>query len=150
MSSNRPTRPTDKTAAEWRAEAADCRRREAESWERSDNDGFLSQWAMQRMAHRYDELAKLAENGGLGRICKLADAEGELIEGARYVETRYGWSWVYDGPTGAVWCRPSNHSNPEVARQRDIAKGFQEVWVEVPVVMWADGSITEDRMAVTA
>ena len=35
--------PAERTATEWRAMARDCRKRSADSWERSDTDGSLSQ-----------------------------------------------------------------------------------------------------------
>lgn len=137
------TDPTTRTPAEWREEAAKCYRRSADSWERSDTDGFLSQWASDVMAQRYNLLAKVAEDGGKAAMARLADAEGNVIEGARYVETRYGWSWVYDTPTGAVWFKESNHSNPEIARKRDLAKGHQVVYPMVPVLMGDDGHLFE-------
>lgn len=143
--SNRIDDPTSKTPAEWLELAAQCVRREQESWERSDTDGFLSQWANQKMAQRYRTLAEIAEDGGLYELSFLGDAEGNVIEGARYVETRYGWSWVYDGPEGAVWFRESNHSNPEVAKKRNLAKGHQVLWIKVPVVMYSDGSLHQKR-----
>lgn len=144
--SNRVTDPTSKTAAEWLELAADCTRREQESWERSDTDGFLSQWASQKMAQRYRTLAEIAEDGGLYELSFLGDTEGNRIEGARYVETRYGWSWVYDTEAGeTVWFRESNHSNPEVAKKRNLAKGHQVLWIKVPVVMYSDGSLHEKR-----
>lgn len=55
---------SDHTAAEYTAMAEDCIRREQESWERSDTDGFLSQWASNSMARTYRTLARLAANGG--------------------------------------------------------------------------------------
>lgn len=143
---SRVTDPTSRTAAEWLEEAARCERQRQESWERSDSDGFLSQWASQQMAQRYRTLAEIAEAGGVYELSFLGDAEGNRIEGARYVETRYGWSWVYDTPAGeTVWFRESNHSNPAVAAKRNLEKGHQLLWIKVPVVMYSDGSIHEKR-----
>lgn len=142
------TDPMSKTAEQWHDEARDCMRREQESWERSDTDGFLSQWALQKMAQRYETLAKIVEQGGCWEIAKLADVDGNVIEHARYIETKYGWTWVYDDADGnAVWCRESSHSNREIARQRDLAKGFQIVWLMLPVVMNSSGEIVEKSAA---
>lgn len=121
--------PMSRTADQWRAQAQDCRRRSAESFARCDTDGFMSQGAADSMARIYDECARVAENDGMADFPALADADGNLIEGARLVETRYGWSWVYDTEAGAVWFRESAHSNPDTAKARDLAKGYQVVYV---------------------
>lgn len=141
------TDPMEHTPAEWREQAADCRRREQESWERSDSDGFLSQWALTQMASRYELLATVAEQGGTAELCKLADAEGNVLD-ARQVDTMYGLAWVYDGPDGnAVWFRESEHKNPEVAAARNLAKGHQIIFPRVPVLMGADGHLFEKQTA---
>lgn len=53
-----------KTAAELRELAAECQRQRAESWERSDTDGFLSQWASGLSAQLYHRQAEIVEQGG--------------------------------------------------------------------------------------
>lgn len=128
--------PMAKTPAEWRELALGQAQARADSWERSDSDGFLSQWAHQQIERRYLNLAALAEDGGTAALPALADVDGNVIEGARYVETQYGWTWVYDGPDGQpVWCRESNHKNPRIAAERNRAKGFQIIWPRVRVVV---------------
>lgn len=128
--------PTAHTAAEWTAMAQDSRRRSAESFDRCDTDGFLSQWAQDSMARMYDSLAKLAEDGGTAEFVVLADAEGNEIDGARQVESKFGgWSWVYTNAEGrTVWFNESNHSNPAVAQKRNLAKGHQMITVRKPAV----------------
>lgn len=138
------TDPMSKTPAEWRAEATRCHEEKVASWERSDSDGFLSQWASDQMAHRYLTLARLAEQGGQDDLLTLCNLDGNPIEGARYVETRYGWSWVYEGPTGSVWCRESDHRNPATARERNRAKGFDVLPVMQPVVQDRGGFTVRD------
>lgn len=111
-----------KTAAEWRAEANRAEAERHASWERSDTDGFLSQWASGVMAGRYEHCATVAEDGGFTTTA-LFDLDGNHIP-ARYVETRYGWSWVWDGPNGeAVWFRESAAQKDETRRRNDAKKG---------------------------
>lgn len=124
--------PMDKTPEEWREMARNCFRQEQESFERSDTDGFLSQWASSVMGQLYRTLADVAENGGVADFRMLADAEGNIIEGAREVKTRYGWRWVT--PDG-VWFSPSHDSNEERRKAKNLAKGFQFVMVEREAVV---------------
>src|SRR5207244_11723938 len=67
-----------KTAEEWRAEAAQCRKSSADSWERSDTDGFLSQWAADTMARRFDACAEIADNGGRAEQVTLYLTDGRI------------------------------------------------------------------------
>ena len=111
-----------KTEAEWLAEAAKCYEDRDDSWERSDSDGFLSQWANGVMAGRYKHCAKVAAAGGTLVQPALFDLSGNRIE-ARYVETRYGWTYVWDDEDGTHWFRESMARNPEVARRNNAKKG---------------------------
>ena len=84
----------DKTGDEIREMARDCYRRREESWERSDSDGFLSQWAMQEMASRYQAWANLADRGWVAESAALFDAAtGELLD-SRMVDSQYGSRWM--------------------------------------------------------
>lgn len=122
-----------KTAAEWRAEAQRCRQSAADSWERSDTDGFLSQWASGEMATRYDYLASIAERGGLMKVSAFVSLEtGEVIKG-EYRETRYGSG--YAPYKGGPWIFPSSAQS---AARRDAAnakKGVIEVTCLVPALV---------------
>jgi hypothetical protein len=130
--------PESKTPAEWRALAQGSDQAERESFERSDTDGYLSQWAHTVTGRLYRLCAEVAEHGGKWTFQLLADVDGNVIEGAREVKTRYGWSWVT--PQGH-WFNPSHHSDDEKRRQANLRKGFQFVERELPavVVMQADG-----------
>lgn len=132
--------PMSKSPEGWRQEAAECMRREQESWDRSDTDGFLSQWGLQQMASRYRSLANVAESDGEIKMAHLANAQGEVIKGARIVEGKYGPSWFYRDETGRpVWFNESNHRNHEIAAARDLAKGYQVVYLPTRVVMNRSG-----------
>lgn len=120
--------PDPEGAAAYREESRRCDNDRNESWERSDSDGFLSQWASGVMAGRYLFCAKLAEEGHAWEFDALFDLEGNLVA-AREVESKYGRSWAIlasDDPRSRVigWFNPSQAKNDERRRKADAAKGF--------------------------
>ncbi len=78
-----------KTADEYRAEATGHNRTAAESFERCDTDGFLSQWASGVNEQRANALARLAENGGRAYFEVYLDEKGDPVP-ARSIRTKYG------------------------------------------------------------
>lgn len=62
-----------------RRRAADCRQRSAESWERSDTDGCVTQWCSDLSARLYERQAEILEAGGLAEFPALFD----VVTGAR-------------------------------------------------------------------
>ena len=138
--------PMTRTAEEWRQEARDARKRSFDSFERCDTDGYLSQWAATQMGQRYDLLATIAEEGGFW-FMEVADLDGNLLD-ARYVETRYGWSWVWDDADGnAVWFRESNARKGERRKAAHAKKGVMLVRVKREAVMFSDGNVKPKRGA---
>lgn len=127
--------PDQHTPAEWRQMSADCSRREQESWERSDTDGYLSQWASATSARLYNFLADVAERGGMWEFTVLADADGNEIEGAKEVETRFGWSWRVPTTDGVVWFNPSKAKDEARREATDLKKGFRFIQVTKPAVV---------------
>lgn len=112
------------TADQWRQRAADARRGAAESWERSDTDGALSQWASGLSAREYDAWAELAENDYQAEFPALFDTDGNLLD-AREVETRYGWAWLIRNPDGTIsWFNPSQARKGATRLKNDKAKGY--------------------------
>lgn len=92
------------TAAEYRALADDCHKRKLESWERSDTDGFLSQWALDRMYDKYRKMADLAEQDFKSTFSTLVDLDGNLVP-CREIDTKYGWCYaVYATFDDAIKC----------------------------------------------
>lgn len=96
------------TASELRQRAADKRQRAAESWERSDTDGFLSQWAATVSADLDDRNADTLDNGGWGTAVQLVDEDYEAVP-ARIIRTIHGHRWAVfatfedcNGPTGDI------------------------------------------------
>lgn len=115
-----------KTADQWRAEAAEMMAKREESWERSDTDGFLSQWALGSLAEDYRLRAQLADADGTTEVPALFDLEGNLVPSV------HGWGQY--GEYFAVLdneergCRrffnPSRARNEDTARKNNAAKGF--------------------------
>lgn len=146
--------PADHTAAEWREKAADRLRSSAESWERSDTDGALSQWADDTMAHLYQACAKVVEDGGTVWFRVLADLDGNVIEDAREVETRYGYAWVVPQQDGSVkWFNESGARKAKTRVANNAKKGYKFMkvrreavmvlgsgWRPLPVALPKDGS----------
>lgn len=117
-------RDTTVTAEQWRERANEWADKSAASFERSDTDGFLSQWASDMTAREYRAWAALAEDGYRGEFAALFTADGDLIPDARQVTTQYGTSWVYDGPDGRpVWVNPSEARKGARRLANDKAKG---------------------------
>lgn len=120
-----------RTADEYRAAAASARKAEAESWERSDTDGFLSQWASSQMARRYDHLASVAENGGRMQHLTLF-LNGELAS-TNQKSGDYGLYWVLnDGAAEKFGKRFFNSSKAKNGVARDKARGFTYGYIEAP------------------
>ena len=79
-------------AEKYRKLAQDARQRHNESWERSDTDGALSQWALSRQESEYLTWAQLAENDYLSTYTALAK-DGKLVP-QKEIETKYGWCYA--------------------------------------------------------
>lgn len=82
-----------KTASEWREMAKGCRKESFDSFERCDTDGFLSQWANDTMARRYEHCAQVAEDGGNIWTSAIFDLEGNFVT-ADYREGQFGWYYL--------------------------------------------------------
>jgi hypothetical protein len=88
-------------AAGLRAEAARHEANAAESWERSDTDGFLSQWASGINAQKARAEADIAEAGGIATFSRyvLEDLEGNAVA-AKLINGRYGLCWALEDAAG--------------------------------------------------
>lgn len=114
-----------KTPQQWRDQAADARRRSYESFQRSDTDGALSQWAHDSMAITYNDCAEVAEQGGTVTELELFDLEGNLLNAHQFI-SRYGnVTWVYDDAEGnPVYFSESAARSPEVRQKNNAKKGY--------------------------
>ncbi|QWY84902.1 hypothetical protein SEA_MSCARN_31 [Gordonia phage MScarn] len=129
---------SDHTADEYRAMAQDERNRSAESFDRCDTDGFLSQWAHDSMAHNYRHLADLVDNGGdVQEIAwpMILEDEGNWrwVDEFRYVKGQYGESVRIWHEHKVHWWNPSRARKAEVARRNDEKKGFRWALVKATV-----------------
>lgn len=74
------------------AKAAAARQEAADSFERCDTDGFISQWASGLTARECSLQATILRQGGVGAFYGLFK-DGRRVK-ARLVETEWGTSWV--------------------------------------------------------
>jgi hypothetical protein len=114
------TNHTD-TAAAHLAKAAQHDQDAADSFERCDTDGFLSQWGSQQMGALERRQADIAAAGGVWTFSRLqlVTAAGEATD-ARLVETRYGAKWRLDSTDQWLPVQPK--------RESTLAKhGYREV-----------------------
>lgn len=112
-----------------RARAQECRQRSADSWDRSDTDGFMSQWASDATARKYDTEAEVADAGGMWDFAALFDAETGALVPAKTIQTRYGSCWALLDPTNpqASFLGFFNESSARKATTRaknNRAKGY--------------------------
>lgn len=90
-----------KTGDEFRAMATERYQRSAESFERCDTDGFLSQWAADCQGSLYQTCARVADSLGTDGLIEfsrlvLTDLDGQPIADARLISTKFGLKWRSD------------------------------------------------------
>jgi len=83
----------DQTGDEFRAMARGSAQRSVDSFERSDTDGFMSQWANDHYASGYRMAAEIADNDGYADFAVVTDLTGAIVP-AKMVETQYGTKWL--------------------------------------------------------
>lgn len=123
MTGIQPDTATGSTPESHRERAAAHNRAAADSFERCDTDGFVSQWAHGIMGEKERLAAKIAENGGYHRFTALYGPTGEILD-AREVQGKFGWFWSITDADGTR--RTFNESNAAKWRQRirtDARKG---------------------------
>lgn len=131
------------TATEHRTEAARHEQSAADSWERSDTDGFLSQWADGLNAQMHRLAADIAENGGKHEFVGLFDAKGRRVKAKLiYVADRFrGYGkkpvWmVLDANDQAIeWVNAFRDG----ARSKMAKLGLHEAKEEVAAKAFIDG-----------
>jgi hypothetical protein len=80
------------TETQHRENAAKHFKAEADSFERSDTDGFLSQWSSSINGQLELTRASIVENGGVSQFAGLF--EGNRRVKAQQVSTKWGIAWV--------------------------------------------------------
>lgn len=76
-----------------RAEAQKCRQEAADSFERCDTDGFLSQWASGLSAQKKNLQANILENGGKASFWGLYTVDGQRVA-AKMIDGQFGLVWL--------------------------------------------------------
>lgn len=137
------TDPAARTPEEWTAMADECAARSGESWERSDTDGHLSQWANDGARRLYRAAAAIARCGNKHRIPWLFNAvtNEPLGDGQwRWVEGRYGPTVAIGQSPETVWFRPSKARDAARREAGDRSKGY--VWgvIECEVLLYQYGT----------
>lgn len=85
---------TDQTsAADHRAAAAKAEAEKEASFQRSDTDGFLSQWASGLTAQLEIRKAEIVEAGGTAAFRVLCDADLTPVPAVE-IKTRFGYRWA--------------------------------------------------------
>ena len=127
------------TAKQHRETAAKHFEAEAESFERSGTDGFLSQWSSNIHGKLELERARIAEAGGLADFVGLF--EGDRRVKAKQVATKFGAAWVLHEDEADLISRrgkvflPFGH-NSSVHRKLGLRQGIEEA----PAAACLDGN----------
>jgi hypothetical protein len=134
------------TASQHREAATAADTRAAESFDRCDTDGFVSQWASGITARLERAKADLADAGGLASFPALFDTDGNLVP-AKLVDGRYGMVWgLLPGadPSGRFtgWFSPSGAAAAARRQATDARKGYQVGRVLAPAAATIMGSGT--------
>lgn len=117
--------------------AQEAEKQAAESWERSDTDGSLTQWSSSMTAELERTRAEIASNGGTAEFPALFDTEGNLVP-AKRVRTQYGMAWGLlsdpDDPRSSFtgWVNESQASTPEKRAKALERKGYRIGRVKAP------------------
>lgn len=128
-------------ATELRQKAAESDRKAAESFERCDTDGFVSQWAHGISASKDRLQALIEEQGGTHEFRGLFNSDGERIKAKRVQGTDYfgkpetKWIVLDDNDRVMHWVNiPKNPDNPS-GRSKMGKLGLHEAWEEnIPAV----------------
>ena len=120
---------TTETPDQLRARAAALSAASAESFDRCDTDGFLSQWALDLSAQKLRREATIREDGGVSEFPALFTLDGEFVP-AKVIDTQYGRRWMLLNATG----RATGEFLPylPVRRSTLARKGYTEGYVVRP------------------
>lgn len=127
-----------------RSRAAEHVRSEQDSFERSDTDGFITQWAHGCLAGKERLQAQIDEQGGLWEFPALFDLEGNMVAATRH-DGQYGMVWRLlgdDNPGSPAigWVNESKARKEETAIANMVKKGYYKGYVKAPAVADLGGS----------
>lgn len=126
-----------KTAAELRQMAADADRAREESFQRSDTDGFLSQWAHGLSAQQYRAQADIAERGGVAKFTGLYEGDRRVI--ARSIETQFGRAWLLDDAEAARFGRKFIPTGTNSRVQKKLGLSQRSEWQQARAEITGSG-----------
>lgn len=127
------------TATQHRENAAKHFEAEAESFERSDTDGFLSQWSSNMHGQLELERARIADAGGLADFAGLF--EGDRRVKAKQVRTRFGAAWVLHEDEVDLIARRGKVFLPFGEKSRILRElGLRQGIEEAPAAACLDGN----------
>lgn len=129
----------------------------AESFERSDTDGALTQWSHGVSAQKERLQARIDDNGGTWEFPALFDLDGNMVP-AKLIDTQYGSAFALlesDDPSSSLtgkWINPSNARSHEVRNRNMRKKGYTIGTVRAPARAELSGSGTglSGALSVTA
>lgn len=127
-----------KTAEQLNREADECFRREQESFERCDTDGFLSQWANNITGRLKREQARIAENGGKAKLPVLL--EGRRRVRAKLIDGKFGYCWLLDSKEAEKFGRKFIPYGEDSRIQKSL--GLRQGIHTIPAVAYIAGSGT--------
>jgi hypothetical protein len=133
------------TAEDHRAAAAESARRRAESYDRCDTDGFVSQWASGLLDQEHQAWADLLDNGGKTRMRVLMNLDG-TVASTHLGYGKYGAYWVLNDAAatryGKRFFSESEAGSAARRRKTHAAKGFTFGTIEVDGYVTTSGSGT--------
>lgn len=149
VSAIRRIQPQARTAEHWRIIARESSVRSAESYERCDTDGFLSQWASDQMNLRYQQFARYAEEGYTTTTEAVFDLQGNLVT-MDLRDGDYGPYWFIKENEGRARFFNESEANKLATRRRNNEKkGYRLGSVRVRVeVSEFDSKLTDEIVAV--
>lgn len=134
--------------ASLRAAAATAEKQKEESIERSDTDGYMSQWASGLTAQESLMKAELEENAGKAEFSALFDKDGNMVP-AKLIDTKFGQAWaVYSDPNNSsskftgVFINESQSDNPKTKEAALARKGYTLGRVKAPAYVGSSGTNT--------
>jgi hypothetical protein len=121
------TTNTNPTPAQLRAQADAHDQAAADSFDRSDTDGFLSQWASNMTALKLRAEADLAEAGGMIETRALFNLDG-TVASTHLHYGQYGAAWVLNDDAaarfGKRFFKDSHAQKASTRKKNNRARGF--------------------------
>lgn len=129
-------------AAHYEAESREAARRRAESWERSDTDGFVSQWASGLTDSQNRMNAEICRAGGMAAFDVLMEGDRIISRRRMTFQNRhsYGWEskWLVEDEAdqlrlGRKWIPTGKRSRI----QKTLGLHEGEEWAPAHAILWS-------------